>query len=196
MSSTVNTQTPLEAISCARRTVPSEEGRIIPLSPPPRIRKSKPPQAINPQGQIRPSGGPLDENTSHLARGIDLLPEIREEGHIAPSLALDTAMERKRAHTTPGNEGKGNASVEVLMANSSSQQRRHHQSRSSQGSNPSKFFDSVFRFQVDVQKEEGYARRSFSEPGVATLRGRGRGRQKGRLPGTCAEIRGGRSGGS
>lgn len=186
MSSTVNIQTPLEAISCARITVPSEEGRIIPLSPPPRVRKSRPPQPINPQGQgitIRPGGGPLEVNTSHLARDVDLLPEIREEEHVAPP-ALDTAMERKRAHTTPGNEGKGNASVEVLMANSSSQQRRQHQSRSSQGSNPSKFFDSVFRFQVDVQKEERYARRSFSEPAVTTLRGRGRGKQKGRL-GAC-----------
>lgn len=193
MSSTVNTQTPLEAISCARSTVPSEE---IPLSPPPRARKSRAPQPINPQGRIRPSGGPLEENTSHLARGVDLLPEIPEEEHVAPPLALDTAMERKRAHTTPGNEGKGNASVEVLMANSSSQQRRHHQSRSSQASNPSNFFDSVFRFQGDVHKDERYARRSFSEPGVATLRGRGRGKQKGRLLGACTEICGGRSGGS
>ncbi|KAK0208974.1 hypothetical protein DFS33DRAFT_490120 [Desarmillaria ectypa] len=240
-SRALNTQIPLselEAISWRRDVstmgftvppAPSEEGRIIPLSPPPRVRKTRqastsrvvaPTTDIQHQEQnitIRPGGawpskatlhGLLEEKTSHLARGVDLLPEVREEEYGSPltllteTLKLDTEMGRKRNHTTLGNgigggpsRGKGNGSggdSKVLMVKENSQQRRQHQSRSSQASaesdvfNPSKFFDSVFRFQVDGarHKDEQYAgsqggkSRSFSELTV-TLRGRGRGRSIG-----------------
>lgn len=184
-----------------------------------------PPQStadMNYQGQndsvitiLRPGGaspskatshGLLDKHTSrvlNLARGVDLLPEIREEHELLSPLLSETFkidMERKRFHTSRlgggPSRGKGNESAsaggdsKVLMAvgrSENSQQRPQHQSRSSQTSsdvfNPGKFFDSVFRFQVDGErlKDQRYAgsqravasqSRSFGEPTV-TWRGRG-----------------------
>ncbi|KAK0466293.1 uncharacterized protein EV420DRAFT_820513 [Desarmillaria tabescens] len=208
----LNTQTPiseLEAISWRRPApimeftvppAPSEEGRIIPLSPPPpRVRKtltSRPPQDQGQEISIRGGAWPskaslhglLEENTSRA--GVDLLPKIREEFEYGPLLLnTDTSMEGKRDHAVgrgpSRGKGAGNASrgdSRVLMVDENSQQRveHHHQSRSSpevssEVFSPSKFLESVFRFQVDGERlkdDEGHAgsqRRSFSVPTV-TLR--------------------------